>query len=38
MSNETAWMGEYIAEEYDRFTDGESLRSEVTEDMLLTMA
>ena len=38
INNECIWMGEYIAEEYQRLVNGEPLRSEVTENILLTMA
>ena len=38
INNELIWMGEYIAEEFLCFEAGKPLRSEVTLDMLLTMA
>ena len=38
INNECIWQGEYIVEEYNSFKNGEPLRGEVTEEMLLTMA
>ena len=38
ISNEHIWLGEYIAREFLALIAHEPLRSEVTEDMLLTMA
>jgi phosphoglycerate dehydrogenase-like enzyme len=38
INNERIWLGEYIAEEFGAFLANKPLRSEVTEDMLLTMA
>jgi len=38
LNNEVVWLGEYITEEYLHYAAGEPLRSEVTENMLETMA
>ena len=38
INNECIWMGEYIVEEFHRYSTGKPMRSEVTEEMLFTMA